>query len=44
MPFGKADIQVYYVLRNIEYGEYEAYLENVDYDEVIQTLSIERAE
>lgn len=37
LVFDKSPINIYYGLEDIENGEYESYLKNVDYDKVIQT-------
>lgn len=40
--FGASDIGSFYGMRDVGQGEYKAYLENVDDDDVIQALTIER--
>lgn len=44
VSFGKLSSNPYYGLRDIQHGEYEAYLEDIDYDEVIQTMIVGEAE
>lgn len=40
VSFSKLAINLHYGLRDLERGEYMTYLEDVEYDEVIQTLIV----
>lgn len=40
VPLGLSDINAFFGVRDVGQGKYKDYLENRDYDEVIQALTI----
>lgn len=44
VPFSASTINAYYGMRDVGQGGYEPYLENIDYEKVIEALTSEGAE
>lgn len=44
VPFGPSNVNDFYGMRDVGQGEYEDYLENVGYNNIVQVLMVERVE